>query len=105
MLSHSSLYLSRSFRVLAIFVLGLSSFSWLQAQTATAPTASQDPETIDQAWQKASSKYDSQRAALLKDVDAADHQGPFRPDWESLQKYEAPEWYRDAKFGISQVQG
>ena len=28
------------------------------------------------------------------------HQGPFRPDWESLQKYEAPEWYKDAKFGI-----
>src|SRR5438067_147138 len=100
MLSHSLLYLSRSIRVLAIFVLGLSSFSWLQAQTATAPTASQDPQTIDQIWQKASSKYDSQRAALLKDVDTADHQGPFRLDWESLQKYEAPEWYRDAKFGI-----
>jgi len=29
-----------------------------------------------------------------------DHLGPFRPDWESLQKYEAPDWYRDAKFGI-----
>ena len=27
-------------------------------------------------------------------------QGPFRPDWESLQKYEVPEWYKDAKFGI-----
>jgi alpha-L-fucosidase len=36
----------------------------------------------------------------LKDVDTIDHQGPFRPDWESLQKYEAPAWYRDAKFGI-----
>ena len=27
-------------------------------------------------------------------------EGPFRADWESLQKYEAPEWYKDAKFGI-----
>ena len=51
-------------------------------------------------WQKASSKYDAQRAALLKEVDAIADQGPFRPDWESLQKYEAPEWYQDAKFGI-----
>src|SRR6266480_2402062 len=100
MLSHSSLDLSRSIRKLSIFLLALCAFSNLNAQNATAPTASQDPEAIDQIWQKASSKYDSQRAALLKDVDTADHQGPFRPDRESLQKYEAPEWYRDAKFGI-----
>jgi alpha-L-fucosidase len=28
-------------------------------------------------------------------------EGPYRPTWESLLQYEAPEWYRDAKFGIS----
>jgi alpha-L-fucosidase len=100
MLSHFSNHLSRLIRKPSIFVLALCAFSYMQAQTPTAPTAAEDPETIDQIWQKASSKYDSQRAALLKDVDAMDHQGPFRPDWESLQKYEAPEWYRDAKFGI-----
>ena len=55
---------------------------------------------IDQAWQKASAKYDAQRSALLKEVDRLDHQGRFRPDWESLEKYEVPEWYKDAKFGI-----
>jgi alpha-L-fucosidase len=27
-------------------------------------------------------------------------EGPFKPTWESLIGYEAPEWYRDAKFGI-----
>jgi alpha-L-fucosidase len=27
-------------------------------------------------------------------------EGPFTPDWKSLLEYEAPEWYRDAKFGI-----
>ncbi|MGA3106567.1 MAG: alpha-L-fucosidase [Terriglobales bacterium] len=70
------------------------------AQSPTAPTASEDPAKIDQIWQKASSKYDAQRAALLKEVDAIAYQGPFRPDWESLQKYEPPEWYQDAKFGI-----
>ncbi len=26
--------------------------------------------------------------------------GPFKPEWESLLTYDAPEWYRDAKFGI-----
>lgn len=26
--------------------------------------------------------------------------GPFTPDWNSLSRYKAPEWFRDAKFGI-----
>jgi alpha-L-fucosidase len=26
--------------------------------------------------------------------------GPFQPSWDSLEKYECPEWFRDAKFGI-----
>jgi alpha-L-fucosidase len=26
--------------------------------------------------------------------------GPYKPVWDSLLQYEAPEWYRDAKFGI-----
>ena len=26
--------------------------------------------------------------------------GRFVPDWASLSKFEAPEWYKDAKFGI-----
>ena len=70
------------------------------AAPPAAPTVSQDPVTIDLEWQKASAKYDPQRAALLKDVDRIDHAGPFRPDWESLSRYEPPEWYKDAKFGI-----
>lgn len=27
-------------------------------------------------------------------------QGPFQPTWESLQHYQTPQWYLDAKFGI-----
>lgn len=27
-------------------------------------------------------------------------QTTFEPNWKSLQEYEAPEWFRDAKFGI-----
>jgi alpha-L-fucosidase len=26
--------------------------------------------------------------------------GSFQPTWDSLQQYECPEWFRDAKFGI-----
>ena len=26
--------------------------------------------------------------------------GPYQPTWDSLLQYDAPEWYRDAKFGI-----
>jgi alpha-L-fucosidase len=27
--------------------------------------------------------------------------GPFKPDWDSLKsQYHAPDWFRDAKFGI-----
>lgn len=72
-------------------------------QTAPAPTAataSETPEQIDQIWQRASAKYDAPRLELLKEVDRGDEEGPFGPDWQSLEHYEAPEWYKDAKFGI-----
>ena len=36
--------------------------------------------------ENASGKYESERATLLHDVDTVNAQGPFRPDWESLQK-------------------
>jgi alpha-L-fucosidase len=26
--------------------------------------------------------------------------GPFQPTWQSLEQYQVPEWFRDAKFGI-----
>jgi alpha-L-fucosidase len=75
----------------------------LEAQISadpTALTASQDPALVDQAWQKATAKYDVPRAMVLKKVESVDHQGPFRADWESLKSYEIPQWYKDAKFGI-----
>jgi alpha-L-fucosidase len=36
----------------------------------------------------------------LKEVDTAAQQGPYRADWDSLSNYQAPDWYKDAKFGI-----
>src|SRR5436305_4352158 len=96
---HCSLF-SRLLSSLSKVLLAACAISIASAQNPSAPTASQDPATIDQAWQKGSSKYDAQRAALLREVDKIDQEGPFRPDWESLQKYEVPEWYKDAKLGI-----
>jgi alpha-L-fucosidase len=63
-------------------------------------TASESAAQIDEAWQKASAKYDQYRGELLATVQKESMDGPFRPDWESLARYQAPEWYRDAKFGI-----
>jgi alpha-L-fucosidase len=99
MSSHRSL-LSRSVSYLGAILLALSTASVLRAQGPTAPTASEDPAILDQIWQKASSKYDAERARLLEEVDSGDKQGPFRPDWQSLRTYEVPEWYQHAKFGI-----
>ncbi|HEY4977710.1 MAG TPA: alpha-L-fucosidase [Candidatus Acidoferrum sp.] len=66
----------------------------------TQPTAAQSAEQIDEVWQRASSKYDGARKALLNDVNRTIGAGPFHADWESLRRYEAPDWYKDAKFGI-----
>jgi alpha-L-fucosidase len=42
-----------------------------------------------------------QTPVSLVNVDAEPMQtGKFAPNWESLQQYQTPEWYRDAKFGI-----
>lgn len=66
------------------------------APTANTPT----PEQIDAQWIAANSKYDGERKRILGDVDQAVAAGPFRDDWQSLRAYQAPEWFRDAKFGI-----
>ena len=90
------------------FVALLLSPGQLKAQTqpqssadaASQPTISNDAAALDQLWQGASSKYDAKRKSLLQDVDKQAVNGPYRPDWRSLQKYQVPDWYKDAKFGI-----
>jgi alpha-L-fucosidase len=100
--------LARSLLTIALggFLLALLALRGAQAQSPTAPTASIDPEAIDAIWQKASSKYDGQRAELLKDVENADREGRYRADWESLKNYEAPEWYKlRIRFLLSAANG
>ena len=78
---------------------GLVFSSVVNAQTAS-KTVSDAEARWEQAWQKASAKYDRQRAKLLQDVDSGVQSGPFQPEWDSLAKYEVPQWFRDAKFGV-----
>jgi alpha-L-fucosidase len=39
-------------------------------------------------------------ADKVREVDAVVARGPFSPAWSSLEKFQTPDWYRDAKFGI-----
>ena len=38
--------------------------------------------------------------ARLAEIDRVIAKGPYTDDWDSLCKWQAPEWFRDAKFGI-----
>src|SRR5277367_4186440 len=104
MISLATAAVSRGLAVSALTLVALAcSCSALCAQAGvspTAPTASQQPEVIDRIWQQAISKYDHERGHILGLVDQTIAGGPYRDDWESLETYEAPAWYRDAKFGI-----
>ena len=71
------------------------------AQKAGAQTADRrSPAELDRDWLKATAKYAPERARLLATMDKAKTDGPFLPDWGSLQHYRTPNWYADAKFGI-----
>ena len=44
---------------------------------------------------------DSERTnTAVREARQVASEGPFLPQWESLEKYEIPAWYKDAKFGI-----
>jgi alpha-L-fucosidase len=36
----------------------------------------------------------------VKAIEIEANRGPFQPNWESLEKYQVPKWYLDAKFGV-----
>ena len=57
-------------------------------------------EEIDREWQVSVAKYDAKRDSLIAEADRQSHDGPYRPDWETLRSFEIPQWYQDAKFGI-----
>ena len=74
--------------------------SLLASGECFAQAVAHDADAIDKVWQDANRKYDGARGALVQTVDRQASSGPFRPDWAVLQKYRAPAWYENAKFGI-----
>jgi len=40
------------------------------------------------------------RQARLAEIAKVADAGPFHPNWDSLAKYQVPDWYQDAKFGV-----
>ncbi|MFT4076970.1 MAG: alpha-L-fucosidase [Asticcacaulis sp.] len=78
--------------------LGLNSV--LVGRVFAASNDNTTPDERDAQWLKATQKYAPERKRWLSTVDAGDSDGPFRPDWASLQDYKVPQWYADAKFGI-----
>ena len=68
MLSHHFL-VSQPIRKLGGILFVLFAPSIVDAQAATAPTAGEDPVSIDRIWQKASSKYDRERALMVDLID------------------------------------
>ncbi len=92
----------------AILFLALPSvFVQASAQTSASATDPLAPTLgvksaaeIDLEWQKSVAKYDGERNRLLADELKQENDGPFRADWATLMKYQQPQWYKDAKFGI-----
>ncbi len=40
------------------------------------------------------------RQDYLKAIDSVIAQGPFQDNWHSLSRFQVPDWYKEAKFGI-----
>lgn len=85
----------------ALMLLGAASVAGAAAaQDPFAPTAGADPALFVKQWREASKAFDAPRKALLATMDKEIKAGPFRGDYESLNGYEIPQWFKDAKFGI-----
>ena len=85
---------------LVSIVLGGCGTAHAQSAAPTAPTAAAYPEDLAAQWIKASSRYDAARSSILQQVERDANDGPFRADWNTLSRYQVPDWYKDAKFGI-----
>jgi len=101
--------MKNALRYLSLFLVLAAPFAFAQtsAQTAASGTDPLAPTLgvksaaeIDHEWQQSVSKYDAERNRLVAEAEKQANDGPFRPDWASLMKYQQPQWYKDAKFGI-----
>lgn len=56
--------------------------------------------TTEELKEKFSDDMMRRAAAALQEIDAVNSNGPWKPTWESIDRHQAPEWFRDAKLGI-----
>ena len=56
--------------------------------------------STEQLREKFSTGQMQRAAAELKEMQAVNAQGPWKPAWESLDQHQAPEWFVDAKLGV-----
>ena len=88
----------------SLFLLAAAPSILAQADASNDPLApTRDTKSaieIDREWQQSVAKYDAERNRLVAEAEKQANDGPYRPDWGSLMKYEQPQWYKDAKFGI-----
>src|SRR5437016_5154233 len=71
----------------------------LAAAPASAPAQVDQQRDADQGAVE-QRDYQQRLRTRLEAIDTQIRRGPFRADWDSLSAYRAPEWFRDAKFGI-----
>src|SRR5579883_2868704 len=65
--------------------------------------ASSQAQLIDPSqpyWLQWKSMYPDRVAAILRTADEVIAHGPFQANWVSLDHYQIPKWYLDAKLGI-----
>lgn len=56
--------------------------------------------TTEQLKEKLSDTQMERAAVELKEMQAVNEKGPWKPTWESLDRHQAPEWFLDAKLGV-----
>jgi alpha-L-fucosidase len=81
----------------------LASLVSIGANVGAARAAANDnttPVQRDSQWLNATRPQLQGRLTWLNKVASGTQGGPFAPNWASLQSYEPPEWYQNARFGI-----
>jgi len=84
----------------AILLKGLAQINRKPADPLTPTHGIKSAEEVDREWQVSVAKFDAKRDSLIAEAERQSHEGPYRPDWETLRNLEIPQWYKDAKFGI-----
>ena len=81
----------------ALILVGLLSAVTFSS-TATAQTVA-EPSTATDAGVDYTQPHPKVQGAVAE-IRQKLKAGPFEPKWNSLEQYEIPQWYKDAKFGI-----